>query len=175
MNPIRDIRLECPVSLPLSCWHCAVPALRQVNSGVTVARGHLEAIVEIIEEPRVVRRAAADYLGIRTVTPFRGMLRVRDDLMSELNDWLTAHQIDAGPFFLRLHVIDMEGPMDLEVGAVTKGSIAGGARVRPGVLPAGGYATLTYRDHARRANRALTEWASANGVEFDRSDDQNGD
>jgi len=48
-------------------------------------------------------------------------------------------------------------------------------RVRPGVLPAGDYATKNYRDHARRANRALIEWAAANGVAFDREDDPAGD
>jgi hypothetical protein len=45
----------------------------------------------------------------------------------------------------------------------------------PGVLPAGGYATLTYVDHARRANKALIEWARDNGVAFDRWDEPSGD
>jgi hypothetical protein len=35
-------------------------------------------------------------------------------------------------------------------------------------MPAGRYATLTYRDHSLRANRALIEWARDNGIEFDR-------
>ena len=131
--------------------------------------------MELIEPPRVVKRSEASYLGIRVVTPFRGMLRVRDELMSELNAWLQARGIDAGPFFLRLNVIDMEGPMDLEVGAITKDSLPGDDRVQHTVFPAGDYATLTYRDHARRANRALIEWAAANDVPFDRQDDPAGD
>ena len=99
------------------------------------------------------------------VTPFRGMLRVRDELLAELYTWLASHDIEpTGPFFLRLHVIDMEGPMDLEVGVVTTSELEGDDRVRPGVLPAGGYATLTYVDHARRANRALIEWTRDNGI-----------
>jgi hypothetical protein len=50
-----------------------------------------------------------------------------------------------------------------------------GPRDRRGVLPGGGYATLTYVDHARRANKALIEWARDNGVAFDRWDEPSGD
>jgi effector-binding domain-containing protein len=123
--------------------------------------------MELIEPPRVVARTEASYFGIRVVTPFRGMLRVRDELLSELNEWLHARGIEASPFFFRLNVVDMNGPMDLEVGAVTKDSPAGDDRVTKAVLPAGDYATLTYRDHARRANGALIDWAAANDIRFD--------
>jgi hypothetical protein len=76
--------------------------------------------VQIIQPPRVEQRPEKAYVGIRVVTPFRGMLRARDELLAELYKWLTSHDFEpAGPFFLRLHVIDMEGPMDLEVGVVT--------------------------------------------------------
>jgi effector-binding domain-containing protein len=136
----------------------------------------LSAVMELIEPPRVEQRPELPYVGIRVVTPFRGMLKVRDELLSELYGWLDGRGVTAtGPFFLRLHVVDMEGPMDIEVGAVTPDPPPGDARVRAGVLPAGPYATLTYRDHARRANGALIEWVRANGVEFDRSDDPAGD
>lgn len=132
--------------------------------------------MEIVEQPRVVQRPDMHYLGIRLVTPFRGMLSARDTLLHELFDWLSRNDVVvADRFFLRLLVIDMNGPMDIEVGVMTGDPVAGDARVRHGVLPAGGYATLTYRDHARRANRALIEWASAHCVEFDRDDDPAGD
>ena len=76
--------------------------------------------MQIIQPPRVEQRPEKAYVGIRVVTPFRGMLRARDELLAELYKWLTSHDFEpAGPFFLRLHVIDMEGPMDLEVGVVT--------------------------------------------------------
>src|SRR5262249_30344669 len=57
--------------------------------------------------------------------------------------------------------------MDLEVGAVIEEPYAGDDRVRPGVLPAGRYATVTYANHARRANRLLIEWVRAEGLPFD--------
>jgi effector-binding domain-containing protein len=130
----------------------------------------------ITEPPRLERRLERTYLGIRVVTPFRGMLRVRDELLAELYAWLASRHIEpTEPFFLRLRVIDMDGPMDLEVGVITPTLLAGDDRVRPGVLPAGRYATLTYVDHARRANRALIDWARDNGVSFDRWDDPGGD
>jgi effector-binding domain-containing protein len=133
-------------------------------------------LVQIIQPPRVEQRPEKTYLGIRVVTPFRGMLRVRDELLAELYTWLASHDIEpTGPFFLRLHVIDMEGPMDLEVGVVTTTELEGDDRVRPGVLQAGGYATLTYVDHARRANKALIEWARNNGVALDCWDEPSGD
>ena len=132
--------------------------------------------MDLLEPPRVVERPQQDYLGIRVVTPFRGMLSTRNELINELDAWLNRQKIDdVGPFFLRLHVIDMSGPMDLEVGVVTPGPLAGDARVQAAVLPAGRYATLTYRNHSIRANRALIEWAAAHDIAFDRRDVAEGD
>jgi hypothetical protein len=52
------------------------------------------------------------------------MLGVRDRLLDELDTWVEAIGIDAGPAFLRLHVIDMEGPMDIEVGVMTPSGLS---------------------------------------------------
>lgn len=132
--------------------------------------------MEMIEPPRLVHRPETVYLGIRVVTPFRGMLAKRDELLRELVEWLRDKEItDAGPFFLRLIVIDMEGDMEIEVGAITPAAVTGDARVSAGVLPAGDYATLTYRDHALRANKALLDWARGEGVALDRDNDPRGD
>lgn len=132
--------------------------------------------MDLLEPPRVVERPRQDYLGIRVITPFRGMLNTRNNLLDELDTWLGRQGIeDVGPFFLRLHVIDMSGPMDLEVGVVTPTPLAGDDRVRPAVLPAGNYATLTYRNHSIRANRALIDWSAENNITFDRQDVPEGD
>jgi hypothetical protein len=127
----------------------------------------------ILDGPAIVSRPEQHYLGIRTVTPFRGMLAVRDRLMAELYDRLGARA--TGNSFLRLHVIDMAGPMDIEVGVLTGNAGDGDDRVRPGVLPAGRYATLTYVSQARGANRTLLEWARDTGVRLDRWDEPAGD
>ena len=88
--------------------------------------------MEIIAGPAVVTRPDRHYAGIRLVTPFRGMLAVRDRLLGELYERVPGV---AGPAFLRLHVIDMAGPMDVEVGAVTSAAVDGDDRVRPGCAP----------------------------------------
>ena len=70
--------------------------------------------MEIIEPARVEERAAIPYVGIRVVTPFRGMLAARDRLLAEARAVIKEAGIETiGYGFLRLHVIDMDGPMDL--------------------------------------------------------------
>lgn len=130
---------------------------------------HLEATtVEIISGPTIETRCEIPVVGIRAVTPFKGMLRVRDELLSEVRVWTQQSAIDVVGFgFLRLHVIDMKGDMDIEVGFVTRTSVTHGGRVSSGVLPAGRYATLTYRGAGTNANRALNEWSRANGIALD--------
>lgn len=131
--------------------------------------------MDIIAGPMIETRPAEHYLGIRMIAPFRGMLGARDRLMAELFGWFERQKLETGDAFLRLHVVDMAGQMDIEVGAIVPAPLAGDDRVRPGILPAGRYATLTYRDHALRANRALIEWAAANGLVFDRDTIPEGD
>jgi hypothetical protein len=123
--------------------------------------------MEILEGPTVETRPERATAGIRTVTPFRGMFAVRDTLMTQLYDRLDRTGVEFGPVFFRLHVVDMAGDMDIEVGAVTAKPIAGDDRMRPGVLPAGRYATLTYINHGRQANGLLIDWVRAQGLPFD--------
>jgi hypothetical protein len=126
--------------------------------------------MEIVEPARVEVRAEIPYVGIRVTTPFRGMLAARDKLLAEARTAIEQATIETvGYGFLRLHVIDMEGPMDLEAGYFTAGPVQTvHGRLRAGAMPAGRYATLSYKDHARRANGALQEWAAANGLTLDR-------
>ena len=89
-------------------------------------------------EPKVSLRNEQPYIGIRVKTPFRGMFAVVDKLLKELRTWVKAHGIaDEGPFFLRYHVIDMEGVMDIELGFMVRKPLRGDDRVKPGVLPQG--------------------------------------
>jgi hypothetical protein len=132
-------------------------------------------LMEVIEGPAVAAKADRHYAGIRVVTPFRGMFAVRDELMKELYTWLDDRHVSQGHTFFRLHVVDMAGPMDVEVGVVTEEPVQGDARVRAGVLPAGRYATLVYVDHGRRANGALLDWVRQNDLVLDRVDDPAGD
>ncbi|HZO90190.1 MAG TPA: GyrI-like domain-containing protein [Chthonomonadaceae bacterium] len=81
----------------------------------------------------------------------------------------------SGPPFLRYHVIDMAGDMDIEVGFPVATPHAGEGRVSAGVLPAGRYANLIYIGSGLAGNKALIEWARANNLAFDRWDDEKGD
>jgi hypothetical protein len=126
--------------------------------------------MEIIESARVEERPAIPYVGIRVITPFRGMLAVRDRLLAEARAEIKTAGIETvGYGFLRLHVVDMDGPMDLEAGYFTAGPThIDHSRLRSGSLAAGSYATMKYQDHARRANQALQDWAHDNGLVLDR-------
>jgi len=65
--------------------------------------------VEIVEPARVEERAEVPYIGIRVITPFRGMLGVRDRLLAEARSGIKEAGIETvGYGFLRLHVIDMD-------------------------------------------------------------------
>jgi effector-binding domain-containing protein len=132
--------------------------------------------VEIVRPARVEERPERPYVGIRVVTPFRGMLGVYDDLLKELSAWVAQSGLETVEYgFLRLHVIDMSGPMDVEAGFFTVGEQPGDDRVRPGLMPPGRYATLTYRDHAIQANRALLDWVRDSGLTLDRRGEPEGD
>jgi len=130
----------------------------------------------MIGEPRVDERTEQPYMGIRTQTPMKGMSKVVTKLFKEMNAWAKKHDLKpAGPPFLRYHVIDMEAEMDIEVGMPVSAALPGDDRVCADVLPAGRYASLIYTGSGYSGNKALVEWAKANGIAWDRWDDAKGD
>jgi effector-binding domain-containing protein len=131
--------------------------------------------MEILTPPHVEYQPDIPTLGITVTTPFRGMLAVRDQLLAELIEWLNQTRIGAhGPYFLRLHTIDMNGPTKLEVG-IRDLIHPGDHRVKPGTMPAGQFASMTYRNHALRANRALLAWITDQGLVPDKNEVPDGD
>jgi effector-binding domain-containing protein len=134
-----------------------------------------EVPVEIIDGPSIAAKPDRHCIGIRLVTPFRGMFAVRDQLMDELYSWADDRAIAYGHTFFRLHVVDMDGSMDIEVGVITEEAVPGDDRIRTGVLPAGRYATLTYINHGRRANGMLRDWAQEQGLVLDCAESSEGE
>lgn len=127
-------------------------------------------------EPAISLRNEQHSIGIRTRTPFKGMFAVVDKLLKEMRTWVKAHDIaDEGPFFLRYYVIDMDGMMDIEVGFVVRTPRKGDDRVKPGVLPEGRYAHVTYTRYALRGNKALLGWLQENHIHVDRWKEPEGD
>src|SRR5579871_5853044 len=129
-----------------------------------------------IGEPKIDYRDEKPYLGLRTQTPMKGMSSVVNRLMKELSAWVKQQGVKtAGPPFLRFHVIDMAGEMDIEVGYPVQKPQKGEGPVTAGVLPAGRYASLIYTGSGLAGNKALIEWARANDLAWDRWDDEKGD
>lgn len=123
--------------------------------------------LDIVSGPALVARPAVATLGIRETVPFRTMLSHRDRLLAELIAWLDEHGVEpSGPFFLRLHVVNMSDQMQIEVG-VAAGSGAADDRVATGVIPAGDYAVLAYRAKSLAANRLLHAWVRDHGLRLD--------
>jgi DNA gyrase inhibitor GyrI len=129
-----------------------------------------------IGTPGIDHRTAQHTVGLRIITPFEGMFAQTDKLFKELRQWVNAHGVaDQGPYFLRYHVIDMNGLMDVEAGFVVTTPQRRDERVHGGVLPAGRYAHLTYSRYALRGNQALSIWVKAQQLEADREETSSGE
>ncbi len=129
-----------------------------------------------IGSPGIDHRTARHSVGLRIITPFEGMFAQIDTLFKELRQWVNTHGFaDQGPYFLRYHVIDMNGLMDVEAGFVVTVAHLGDERVKAGMLPAGRYAHLTYSRYALRGNQALVRWLNEQNLNVDREDTPNGD
>ena len=130
----------------------------------------------MISEPKIDYRPEQTYMGIRTQVPFKGMSKVVQKLNKELSVWMKQQGAEpAGAPFLHLHVIDMKGEMDIEVGIPVRTILPNDGHVAAGVLPAGRYASLIYSGSGLAGNKALLDWAKANGIAWDRWVDEKGD
>src|SRR5258708_7216082 len=102
---------------------------------------------------------------MRVQRAMKGMFAVVNKLFKELNKWARTQNVrPAGAPFLRYHVIDMAGQMDVEVGLPVATPLPGNDRVKPGVLPAGQDAGLIYSGSGLAGNKALIAWARDNGI-----------
>lgn len=129
-----------------------------------------------IGKPKIDTRPKQNYMGIRTITPFKGMSKRIGELSDQMNAWVEANKVKtSGPPFLRYHVIDMRGFMDIEFCFPVRKALPDDGDVKSGVLPAGKYASLIFSGGGISGNRALIEWVRAQGLEFDRWDTEQGD
>jgi len=134
--------------------------------------------MQVTTEPTIERRAEQPYVGIRLWIPTKDLSTWTTKLLKELGRWMASKGLEAtGPGFHRFYVINMGTEFELEVGVPVAAAVAGDDRVKPGTIPAGRYANLTYtgRNNAYKGNKALVEWARENGVAWDRWDDPRGD
>jgi effector-binding domain-containing protein len=133
----------------------------------------------MITEPKIDNRKEQPTVGIRVQVPVSQMPQVIPQLMGEVAAWLGKQGVSpAGAPFVRYHVINMPGNLDIEMGWPVAKPMSGDGRVLSGVFPAGRYASLVYTgDYSglMEATRVLVDWAKANGMVWDRWDDVNGD
>lgn len=121
--------------------------------------------VAIVEKPE--RR----YAGIRLQTPFPGMFAVATRALKHLRVWSRANgAADDGPYFLRYYHCDMNEIMEIEAGFITDAAPPDHPEIKPGVLPAGRYASLIYRGNGLRGNQALMQWGRDTGIAFEAID-----
>jgi effector-binding domain-containing protein len=134
----------------------------------------------MITDPQISARSEQPTLGIRTpVTMEEFGQGVIPRLSGEVFTYLKQQGLaPAGPEFIRYHVIDMAGQMEVEIGVPVAPGVGGNGRVAAGVLPAGRYASLRYTgdyDGLMEANRVLIDWAKANGIAWDSHTSERGD
>jgi effector-binding domain-containing protein len=122
----------------------------------------------IIGPASIVEKADRPYAGIRLQTPFPGMFAVATRALKELRAWSRKSGIaEEGPYFLRYYHCDMSEIMDIEAGLVTDSVPDDHPQIKPGLLPGGRYASLTYRGNGLRGNQALMQWARDTGNVFE--------
>jgi effector-binding domain-containing protein len=129
-----------------------------------------------IGKPKIDKRPKQVYMGIRTIAPFKGMSKVIERISKDLNTWVDENKVKpSGPPFLRFHVIDMRGFMDISFCVPVRKALPDDGNIKADVIPAGRYASLIYSGGGISANRALIEWVRAQGMDFDRWDTEQGD
>jgi effector-binding domain-containing protein len=129
-----------------------------------------------IGKPKIDKRPKQTYLGIRTIVPFKGMSKEIGKLADELKEWVDENKVKtSGPPFLRFHVIDMRGFMDISFCVPVRKALPDHGKVKSDFIPAGKYASLIYSGGGISGNRALIEWVHAQGLDFDRWDTKQGD
>jgi effector-binding domain-containing protein len=129
-----------------------------------------------IGKPKIDKRPKQTYMGIRIIAPFKGMSKEIGRIADELNSWVDENKImTVGPPFLRFHVIDMRGFMDISFCVPVSKALPNNGQVKADEIPAGQYASLIYSGGGISGNRALIEWVRAQGMGFDRWDTEQGD
>ncbi len=133
----------------------------------------------MITSPKFEDWAERPYVAIRTQVAMEEMATAPPELHEELFRWLDEQGVTpAGAPFIRYHVIDMAGKLDIALGIPVATPLPGNDRIESGVIPAGRYAALVYTgDYSglMEANRVLIDWAKEHGITWDAREAENGD
>jgi effector-binding domain-containing protein len=125
----------------------------------------------VIGPVTIVDKRERTYAGIRLKTPFPGMFAHATAALKELRAWSKVSGCEVeGPYFLRYYHCDMSDIMDIEAGFITRSAPTDQSRIAAGALPAGRYASLTYRGNGLRGNQALMQWGRDTATPFEAID-----
>jgi effector-binding domain-containing protein len=123
----------------------------------------------VLTLPKIVERQATHYAAVAAEVsiPFGEAI---GPAMDAAAGYLEGAGVkDFGPAVFKYDVIDMPR-LEMQFGFVTPGAVAGNERVKPGILPAGKYVTVTYvgpYDDLEQATAVVIGWARLVGVEWD--------
>ncbi|WP_163567161.1 GyrI-like domain-containing protein [Fodinicola feengrottensis] len=124
-------------------------------------------------QPSIIHCADQPYVAIGGTVTMRTIGEIADRIPAVFG-WLASRGIaPAGPPFLRYTVIDMSSHLEIEAGVPVATEVPGDEDVRPGVLPAGRYVTVTHLGSPEQlvsVVRAVLEWGGERGLRWDRED-----
>jgi effector-binding domain-containing protein len=129
--------------------------------------------------PKIEVRTEQHYAGIRSQVPFTELPVIIPESIVEVENWLLQQGIaPQGSPFIRYHVINMAGKLDIEVGWLVANPVQDNGRIQAGSFPAGKYASLIYTgtyDKLIDGNAALIGWAEQQGIKLDSQETAAGD
>jgi hypothetical protein len=132
----------------------------------------------IVEEPKLVEKGLQNTIGIRERIPSKTIGAAISRLLGKTKKLLVGAGVGIpGKPFFRLHCINMGVEFDLEAGYLCAGALTDIEGLTPSFFPSGKYVALKYagKNRGYQGNKALIEWARANGHDQDRWDTDLGD
>ena len=128
--------------------------------------------------PRLERRPAVDYIGIRSEAAADQLPVVLPSVFSRLWAWMEGRGVRSmGVPFVRYRTVDRSGAVarfGFEVGFPAGAGVEGDEGVVAGQLPAGTYVVALYTGPytgLREANAGVFDWARREGVSLQQSGD----
>lgn len=129
-----------------------------------------------VTEPKLEKRDAQPYIGIRTKAAIPALPTVIPELHGEARAWLSTQGVAPnGPPFIQYYTTDMTSELDIELAWPTASSLQGTDRIHSGVLPAGRYAVLLHTgpyDKLVSVTAGLLDWANQHGVKWKMNGDE---
>ena len=120
----------------------------------------------MLTEPKIIDRQEEHYAAIRTKVNMKDIPKDLPPLIPKVNDWLKKNKVKAdGPPLFRYLSMDKDN-MDVEVGVPVKNEVMGDGIILPDSLPAGRYASITYKgDYSgvKEAHKKLDSWIKEKG------------